>query len=75
MLFITQKVHMIHSGEIKCTINRNFMQSCSFFVWFTKLSANHLLPMILRKNKISNNYFLFKITEQSSKQYLFKSIT
>lgn len=56
MLFIIQKVHTTHFSEIKCNINRNFMQSL-LFVWFTELSANHLLPMIIRKSKKNQTFF------------------
>lgn len=58
MLFIIQKVHTIYFSEIKCTINRNFMQSL-VFVWFTELSANHLLRTIIRKSKKKNQIAFF----------------
>ena len=50
---------------------QKFYAVCSFFVWFTELSANHLLAMI-RKSKNPNSFFFFKIAEQHSKQNLFK---
>lgn len=45
------------------------MQSL-LFIRFTELSANHLLPMIIRKSKISNSFFFKKIAQQHSKQNL-----